>query len=313
MMAQKIAAVIALLLWIGAAALPAGAGDGDSTISAPYKGSAIVISTHNRLAGGVGSLKWKDTELLNNPPEYLRGIGANVILDRQGFCENPNDGGTRNDYFKPGSTSRLLSLTARGNVLESSKQMAYWLAPGQSDSRCGTARNTTALSNLIISRRVTIGVNGVDNAIEFKTSFALPDSRNNAYFVPLGVHAAGFFRKFYTFDPRNNSLSELSIPERTQQHKRIPVVTSTADGELAVGVFAPAIPEKRRAGSGNEAYTIGNWTQARNPTAKLNCAFFDEPAPASNYTFTCYVLVGSLSDVTDGMTKLANTLPPSPR
>jgi hypothetical protein len=308
MTVRKITPVAALLLVVFTA-WRADAAGGDSTISAPYRGFPIVISTHDRLAGGIGSLKWKGTELLNNPPEYLRGIGANVILNRQGFCENPNDGGSRNDYFKPSSTSKLLSLKAHGNVLESSKQMAYWLGPGQSDTRCGTARNTAALSNLIINRRVSIGVNGVDNAIEFKTAFALPEDRNNAYFVPLGVHAAGFFRKFYTFDRHNNSLTELSLPDRTQQHKRMPVVTSTADGTLAIGVFSPAIPEQRRAGRGNEAYTIGNWTQARNPTTKLNCAFFDEPAPASTYTFTCYVLVGSLSDVTEGMAKLSAMFP----
>jgi hypothetical protein len=187
--------------------------------------------------------------------------------------------------------------------------MAYWLGPGQSDRRCGIARNTAALSNLIINRRVSIGVHGVDNAIEFKTSFVLPANRNNAYFVPLGVHAAGFFRRFYVFDRHNNSLTELSIPDRTQQHKRMPVVTSSADGMLAMGVFSPAIPEKRQAGNGNEGYTIGNWTETRSPTAKLNCAFFDEPAAASTYTFTCYVLVGSLSDVTEGMAKLSGMFP----
>ncbi len=278
--------------------------DGNVSISATWKGSPIVIETSERLAGGINSLKWKGVELLNNPPEYLRGIGANVILDDKGLCYNPNDGGSRADYFKPTSTSRLLSLHASGNVLESSKQMAFYLAPGQSDPRCGKALNTSALSDYRIERRVTIGAYGVANAIEFNSTFRMPEEKNEGYFIPLGVHGAAMFTRFYSYDPATRAQQDLAVKQRTQKHTRLPVVVATADKQLALGIYSPKIPKTRSRTGGNSGYTIGNFAGTKDPATKLNCAFSVAPIHRTSYQFPCYLLIGTLADVTEGMDRL---------
>lgn len=292
---------------IGAVPPMAGVG-GDASISAPFKGALITLRTTNRLAGGIGSLTWNGVELLDNPPQYLRGIGANVVLDKEGFCYNPNDGGSRSDYFKPTSTSRLLALQARGNVLDTSKQLAFFLAPGQSDPRCGTARNETALSNYIVRRRVTIGVYGVANAIDFQTTFIVPERRQNGYFVPLGVHAAGMFARFDSYNPETRALTDMAVAFRSQQHSRLPVVASTSDQKLALGIYSPLIQGAVNSANEKAAYTVGNFTEAGSPTTKLNCAFFRQPVSPAAYEFPCYLLVGTLADVTTGMSALSHNI-----
>lgn len=278
--------------------------DANVSISATWKGSPIVIETSGRLAGGISSLKWKGVELLNNPPQYLRGIGANVILDDQGLCYNPNDGGARADYFKPTSTSKLLSLQASGNVLESSKQMAFYLAPGQSDRRCGKVLNTTALSDYRIERRVTIGPYSVPNAIEFNSTFLMPEEKNEGYFTPLVVHGAAIFTRFYTYDPASCAREELAVQPRTQRHTRLPVIAATSDKQLALGIYSPKIPKKRNRTDGNSGYTIGNFSGTKEPATKLNCAFAVAPIQRTSYLLPCYLVIGTLADVTEGMDKL---------
>ncbi len=306
--------LFALASWAGLAAAETSAPPAQkapaakASISATYKGSAIVIETSERLAGGINSLKWKGVELLNNPPEYLRGIGANVILDRKGLCYNPNDGGSRSDYFKPTSTSKLLSLRASGNVLETSKQMAFYLAPGQSDHRCGNALNTTALSDYRVERRVTIGPYGIANAIEFDTSFLMPEERSEGYFIPLGVHGAAIFTRFYSYDPETRARKVLAVKQRTQMHTRLPVIAATSDEQLALAIYSPKIPKRRSSTDGNSGYTVGNFAGTKKPATKLNCAFSVEPIQRTGYTFPCYLVIGTLADVTEGMEQARRAL-----
>jgi hypothetical protein len=278
--------------------------NGNSSISAPFKGSLITIRTTNRLAGGINSLSWNHTEFLDNPPEYLRGIGGNVVLDRMGFCDNPNEGGSRVDYFRSTSSSKLLSLHANGNVLDFSKRMAFFLAPGETDPHCGAARGATEPSNYILSRHVTIGAQGLPNAIEFKTSITSPENRQNGYFVPVGVHGANMFTVFYSYDPTTRRLSDMSVTSGKQARSLIPVVVSTPDHNLALGLYAPTISPGSNTGTSKASYVIGNFTDKKSPATKLNCDFYRQPIQPITYSFTCYLLVGNLSDVTDGINAL---------
>ena len=107
---------------------------GDAVIRAPAGRSEIVITTTSRLAGAIHSLTWNGKEFIDSA-DHGRQLqsAANFDLGKPFFPEvfNPTEAGSRADGAGERSSSRLLKLSARGRVLETTTQMAFWLAPGE--------------------------------------------------------------------------------------------------------------------------------------------------------------------------------------
>jgi hypothetical protein len=154
-------AMFALLLaaTLTAVAEPAGNAAGNASIRARAGPSDIVITTTERVAGAIHSLTWNGMEFIDSV-DHGRQLQSASNLDNGTpiACEtyNPTEAGSRRDGRGANSTSRLISLRAASNTLETVSRMAFWLAPGE-DSAGNPAKNTTPLSSHLLAKKVRIG------------------------------------------------------------------------------------------------------------------------------------------------------------
>ena len=139
---------------------------GDGSIRGDTGRSEIVITTTRRLAGAIDSLTWDGQEFIDSA-DHGRQLQSASNLDCgtaiQAETFNPTEAGSRDDGAGPKSTSRLLHYLADKNCLQTTTQMAFWLAPGQK-SGGHAAKNKTLLSNHLLTKRVTIGIESLPMA-----------------------------------------------------------------------------------------------------------------------------------------------------
>jgi len=114
------------------------------------------------------SLTWNGKEFINSTDHGRQLQSASNFDSGSAFTGetfNPTEAGSRPDGAGEQSTSRLLHYIARGNQLQTTNQMAFWLRPGElSDGH--PAKNTTTLSSHLLTKRVTIGYLDLPNVIQ---------------------------------------------------------------------------------------------------------------------------------------------------
>jgi hypothetical protein len=280
-----------------------GAVAGDAQIRAKAGPSEIVITTTSRLAGAIHSLTWNGCGFIDSADhgrqlQSASNLDAGTALTAETF--NPTEAGSLFDGAGPKSTSVLHALTAKGNVLSTLSQMAFWLRPGEK-SGGQLAKNKTALSNHVLKKTVTIGAHGLPHAIGYHVTFTIPkgEVHKHAVFEAVTGYMPPAFSKFWTFDPATQKLAPLSDGPGEQQH---PVILSTPDKKHAMGVWSPGLPAKEFKPIG-----YGRFRFASQKVVKWNCVFrISHPRALrpGDYSFKCYVLVGSLKNVTATMTEL---------
>src|SRR6476620_7096505 len=116
------AAITGLSLCLGE---PAGAQvNGNATISANglVLGKTLTVGSSNQFAGAVSSIKWGGKEFINNW-DHGRQLSPNYQFFNRFICYNPYETGSLEDGKSPTSTSKLLSLSASANQLDSTTQM----------------------------------------------------------------------------------------------------------------------------------------------------------------------------------------------
>jgi len=276
---------------------------GDSVIRAKAGPSDIVITTTQRLAGAIHSLKWNGKEFIDS---YDHGrqlqSASNLDLGRRFIPEvfNPTEAGSRADGSGPRSSSKLLHLTASGNELRTSIQMAFWLKPGEK-SLGNPAYNDQILSNHLLSKKVRIGYKSLPHAIEYEVRFTIPKGEHHTFaqFEALTGYMPKEFSKFWRFDPRSGKLSPLDDGPGEQE---FPIVFSTPDEQFAMGCYSPDQPSRgfEKAGYGRFRFRTEN-------VVKMNCVFRLRDAKgvaAGEYRFRNFVGVGTLEDVRQTMREL---------
>lgn len=275
---------------------------GDSVIRANVFGSPLKIRTTSRLAGAIGSLTWKGKEFVNQD-DHGRELQSASSFDGLGECFNPTEAGSDADGEGPTSSSKLLSINADRNRLNTTVQMAFWWKPNASyPDGCGDSttlkksQNTTVLSNHKLSKQVTIGFEGIPNVIEYLVSYEVPEAYKKSQFEAFAGYLTKDFSSFWTFEPDKKSLKKLGGVRGEQSR---PVVLSTPDKRYAMGVYSPELPQEginwgKGAGYGRRNY-------ASYDTMKLNTVFRLENAPAGTYNYKVYVVVGNLEQVKRGM------------
>lgn len=178
--------------------------------------------------------------------------------------------------------------------------MAFWLQPGEK-SFGNLAKNTTALSNHLLKKRVTIGVHGLPHAIGYDVTFTVPKREHHRYaqFEAVTGYMPPAFSKFWTYDLTKKKLLSLSDGPGEQS---LPVIFSTLDRQHAMGVWSPGQPSK-----GFERAGYGRFRFETEKVVKWNCVFREtnpNRLSAGNYSYRSYVLVGSLKNVTETMNAL---------
>lgn len=282
-------------------AAPAPPPTGDAVIRGRAGPSEVVITTTARVAGAIHSLTWGGLEFLDSA-DHGRQLqsASNLDCGRRFFPEvfNPTEAGSASDGAGPTSTSRLLSLRAEGDTLETTTRMAFWLRPGER-SAGHPAYNDTPLSDHLLTKRVHIGHGNLPHAIEYDVTFTLPAGERHtlAQFEALTGYMPPAFARFWALDLPSGALSPLTDGPGEQA---APVIFSTPDGAHAMGVYSPERP----------APGYGRFRFPAEKVTKWNCVFRVRArdggrVPPGPYHYRVYVAVGTLDDVRRTLTALA--------
>jgi hypothetical protein len=277
--------------------------DGNSAIRGKVGDDEIVLTTTARVAGAIGSLKFNGKEFLDSF-DHGRQMQSAINLDcgkeLHDETYNPTEAGCRADGAGPNSSSKLLSLEAKGNELSTRTRMAFWLRPGEKSGK-HMAYNQEALSKHIVAKRVHIGYKDLPNVIDYRVTFTIPrgEKHTNAVFEALTAYLPGEFEKFNKYDPVRGRLDPLNDGPGEQQ---LPPLFSTKNGSHALGVFSPDHPSRQYKKSG-----YGRWRFKDEKVVKWNCVFRHEDRTgikAGDYTFQMFVVVGSRDECAKTMKKL---------
>jgi len=277
--------MIALALLLLQAAVP-----GDSVIRHPAGKSEIVIRTTRRLAGAIDSLTWDGKEFIDSADhgrqlQSASNLDAGSPITAETF--NPTEAGSRDDGAGPRSSSVLLSLKAGGNLLETRTRMAFWLKPGERSGK-NLAKNTTVLSDHLLSKKVTIGFHDLPQVVEYEATFTLPEGEHHteAVFEAVTGYMPAEFSRFLVYDLATKSTKPLSDGPGEQT---LPVILSTESGGHAMGIYTPD------PGAG-----YGRFRFEREKVVKWNCVFRvrkSEGIPPGDFRYRAYIPVGTLEDV----------------
>ena len=274
--------------------------NGNSVIRAAAGDSEIVITTTSRVAGAIHSLTWNGKEFIDSF-DHGRQLQSAANFSRGGeyFPEtfNPTEAGSRKDGAGGTSTSRLLKITTSGATLETTNQMAFWLAPGELSSG-HPAVNDKLLSDHVVSKRVHIGHailgRSLPHTIEYDVTFTVPPGEGHTFaqFEAVTGYMPAEFSRFWKFVSATRPLEELGDGPGEQA---FPVVFATSSGSHAMGVYSPDQPSPGFAAAG-----YGRFRFAADKVTKWNCVFRIRNAAgiaAGDYKFRSFVVVGSLEAV----------------
>ena len=273
-------------------------------IRAPAGPSEIVIRTTSRLAGAIDSLTWNGQEFINSTDhgrqlQSAANFDAGSTIKNETF--NPTEAGSRRDGAGPRSSSKLLKMTAGKNWLQSTTQMAFWLAPGDK-SGPHLAKNQQVLSEHLLTKRVEIGYRDMPQVIRYRVTFQVPPAEEHrvAVFEAVTGYLPAKFSRFWKFNPQSSQLEGLSDGPGEQP---LPVVLATPDGRFAMGCFTP---EKQRPLLESIGYGRFRFRAAK--VVKWNCVFRlrnrQAGIPSGKHTFEMFVLVGNLKTVQRDLLKL---------
>jgi hypothetical protein len=279
---------------------------GDAVIRAKAGGSEIVITTTRRVVGAVHSLTWGGREFIDSFDHGRQLQSASSFDAGRPFVPetfNPTEAGSMSDGRGNRSSSRLLHMLVTPDGLQSTTQMAFWLRPGE-ESRGHPARNTTALSDHLLTKLVRIGhrVGETDlpHVIRYDVTFAVPTGERHhfAQFEVVTGYMPAEFEKFWRYDAGAGTLEPLSDGPGEQPD---PVVLSTRDGGHAMGVYCP--PQERDFGP----VGYGRWRFGPERVNKWNCVYRLRRADGiepGDYAFRAFVIVGDLETVRASMRTL---------
>jgi hypothetical protein len=228
-------------MWLAGCASPDRPVRGDAVIRAPAGNSEIVITTTECVAGAIHSLTWAGKEFIDSV-DHGRQLQSASNFDAgvqpiQAETFNPTEAGSRLDHVGPKSTSRLLALKAGPRVLETTSQMAFWLAHGEK-SGAHLARNATVLSNHLLEKQVRLGWHGMPHVIEYNVVFTVPAGEGHwqAVFEALTGYMPAEFSRFWRFDAASGEFAPLTDGPGEQSQ---PVVLATESGSHAMGIWSP--------------------------------------------------------------------------
>lgn len=264
-------------------------GGGDSAIGADVFGDQLVIRTSTRMAGAIDSITWRGKEFID-AADHGRELQSAAFFSGD-ECWNPTEAGSASDANGPTSLSRLIDISAQGNNLQTTIQMAYW------EWRAPWCTPHSPVSNDRVSKNVTIGWNGLPNVIDYQVTFTVADAQNYVMFEALTGYMNREFNRRFTYEPGTDNLQ----PTGVEGEQGKPVIHANADLNYAMGIYSPDLPQSNLPDLGYGSFSFGD-------TTKWNAVFRPGPVQAgSRSSFRMFVVIGTLSDVTRSMRAVHQT------
>jgi alpha-tubulin suppressor-like RCC1 family protein len=227
--------------------------NGNATINATDNVfGTISVSTSSQFAGAVSSIKWGNKEFINDW-DHGRQLSPNYQFFNRYICYNPYETGSLEDGSSSTTTSKLLSLTASGNSLESETQMAWYyknfLSNPTVNDACGDPSQwlpvtpyTTPLSNYHVHKKVTIGYASFPNVIEYLTEVLIPEVVLKGINNPTAVLNYEF-STVGSWDVVSKTYRKLRALSGEDDRIKI---ASTANGSHAMGWYSPELLQPYR-------------------------------------------------------------------
>lgn len=282
--------------------------NGDQRLVGSMAGKEFTLLTSNWAAGAITSFVWNGLEFIDST-DHGRELQS-AFSCYQGFVTaerfNPTEAGSDPDGHYSSTTSVLQVMsTPSPNILDSQVQMAFW-------NYGRDCLNTTELSNIVLKKHVEIGWDGMDNVIAETLTFDVPKPCEYPYFnaytdgqfevltgyMPTKSH----FTKRYIYNPDLGVLDSIDNTS-TGAYSR-PLVFATTDDQYAMGIINSdkfsSWPQGTTVAYGLPAYGKfdGGADGKPIPVYKWNCVFrYLGPMPVGQYTFHCYVVVGTTAQV----------------
>jgi alpha-tubulin suppressor-like RCC1 family protein len=219
--------------------------NGNATIMGSAFGQPLTVGTSSQFAGAVSSIKWGGKEFINNW-DHGRQLSPNYQFFNRFICYNPYETGSLEDGNKPTSTSKLLSLTASGNQLDSTTQMAWYyrnyVENPKPEDYCGdpslwlpVTPYSDPLSNYLVHKTVTIGYSDLPNVIEYRAEVFIPEAIQKGINNPTAV-VNYEFSSIGSWDVVARAYRNLHAP--SGEDDRVKIV-STSNGSHAMAWYAP--------------------------------------------------------------------------
>lgn len=290
---------------------------GDATITAPVFGLPLTISTSSQYAGAISSLKWNGKEFVDDW-DHGRQFQTNAQFFNRYECYNPYEAGNKLDGQLPTTSSKLLSLTASGNTLDSTTQMAWYVAPGEDPNgdgaHCGDPSQwlpaptyTTILSDYQVHKKVTIGFAGIENVIEHWSDLFIPEQVKGGL-IQITEVMPYEFSNVWTYDVISKSYRK--IRAASGEDDQVKVMT-TGDGAYAMAFYSPELLQPYGNGTG-QGYRWGlvfpdpiNYPEPNYACAGVGSVDHFDSFNGPGWTSDrAYLVVGNMDQVKQGIDKL---------
>ena len=178
--------------------------------------------------------------------------------------------------------------------------MAFWLDPKE-DSDGNRAKNTTRISDHLLTKRVQIGYRNLPNVIQYDVTFSLPvgEKHTHAVFEAVTGYMPAEFEVFQKYNSHSGEFEPLDDGPGEQPH---PVILATSSGSHAMGIYSPEQPSR-----GYESAGYGRFRFPQEKVVKWNCVFRRDDASGiapGEYSFRNFVIVGDLPIVKESLQEL---------
>ncbi|NRD53138.1 hypothetical protein D7Y15_10725 [Corallococcus sp. AB030] len=280
-----------------------------------FGNATVQMGTSASHGGAVTSLVYDGKEYINNK-DHGRQMQVAFSLDGYNEALMPTEAGSHRNGTEPISTTQVVGYGAQLGHMTSTVHPAYWLEPGEEAgpyNGVSHAKNTTLVSEDLITKDITVGVGGHDNVIQYDSHIHLAAPHDTAYVEAPTTYVNREFEKHYRFDPATGESreyprvhSEDPTPGGFKDEAgNVPLIVATEDGKHAMAIWSPdeALPDLQ--------YRLHQF-DLNNPTddcSKLSVTFGMSGGVPEDIKTRSYVIVGTVEEVKARLAELYNQNP----
>jgi hypothetical protein len=287
--------IVCILLWGNIAET------NDIPSETTLKGKAVQITVDKKFGGAVTKLIWNNKQFIN-AHDKGRLIQVAWATDDYGEALNPTEGGSIADGEN--SSTEVMSTEVKANTLQTTSHPAYWHPPGFTAQGGSTALSAVSADKL--QKTITVDYLGNPNLIRYEASITLAKSASSMIIETPAIYANGEFNVFYSFNPKDGSLIRVNPlggnMGGSYGQDFYSIILATQDGKYAITAYASG-PDRLT----NMFDFTGN-EGPENATAKVSRNVVLKNFSAGTYSFETYIIVGTLEEVYNELSKLSKTV-----